>query len=388
MQAGIDKIHVKEGRRKLNREYVGRLAESIRELGLLNPLTVDAGYNLIAGLHRLEAVKSLGWETVECTVRSLEGLRAEMAEIDENIVRNDLSAVEYGEILLRRKEIYETRYPETKATYNGGGFKGNQYQKVETEKISPAIKSFVRSTAEKAGISPRRVEMEIRTAKQLAPEAKEILKGTERKITKKAVAEIARMEPERQKEAASLLAAGEIRNMDEFKEKEEKRGQEAVQLQKGAAGRGTGASDKPEENEAQGKKEAGAGMPEAGNKKELRAEPDKKKEKQEIQEEGRTGSPSKTSLSKGTGASIRKLVAELKNPDKDCSGTPESFLEEYGAFVRKFHKEMEWYGSAYYEAVFRDMDETHLACLRMQTDAVCTAAEELYNKVKRGAEMG
>lgn len=34
------------------------------------------------------------------------------------------------------------------------------------------------------------------------------------------------------------------------------------------------------------------------------------------------------------------------------------------------------------------MDETHLACLRMQTDAVCTAAEELYNKVKRGAEMG
>ena len=351
MQAGIDKIHVKEGRRKLNREYVGRLAESIRELGLLNPLTVDAGYNLIAGLHRLEAVKSLGWETVECTVRSLEGLRAEMAEIDENIVRNDLSAVEYGEILLRRKEIYETLYPETKATYNGGGFKGNQYQKVETEKISPAIKSFVRSTAEKAGISPRRVEMEIRTAKQLAPEAKEILKGTERKITKKAVAEIARMEPERQKEAASLLAAGEIRNMDEFKE-------------------------------------AGAGMPEAGNKKELRAEPDKKKEKQEIQEEGRTGSPSKTSLSKGTGASIRKLVAELKNPDKDCSGTPESFLEEYGAFVRKFHKEMEWYGSAYYEAVFRDMDETHLACLRMQTDAVCTAAEELYNKVKRGAEMG
>ena len=196
MQAGIDKIHVKEGRRKLNREYVGRLAESIRELGLLNPLTVDAGYNLIAGLHRLEAVKSLGWETVECTVRSLEGLRAEMAEIDENIVRNDLSAVEYGEILLRRKEIYETLYPETKATYNGGGFKGNQYQKVETEKISPAIKSFVRSTAEKAGISPRRVEMEIRTAKQLAPEAKEILKGTERKITKKAVAEIARMEPE------------------------------------------------------------------------------------------------------------------------------------------------------------------------------------------------
>ena len=40
---------------------------------------------------------------------------AEMAKIDENFIRNDLSALEHGEMLLRRKEIYETFHPETRA---------------------------------------------------------------------------------------------------------------------------------------------------------------------------------------------------------------------------------------------------------------------------------
>lgn len=106
MRLSIKEIQVKEGRRSLDTCHVGELADSIREIGLLNPLTIDRDNFLIAGLHRLEAVKRLGWTEVDCTVSSLEGLAAELAEIDENIVRSDMSTLEYGEILLRRKEIY------------------------------------------------------------------------------------------------------------------------------------------------------------------------------------------------------------------------------------------------------------------------------------------
>ena len=86
MRLSIKEIQVKEGRRSLDTCHVGELADSIREIGLLNPLTIDRDNFLIAGLHRLEAVKRLGWTEVDCTVSSLEGLAAELAEIDENIV--------------------------------------------------------------------------------------------------------------------------------------------------------------------------------------------------------------------------------------------------------------------------------------------------------------
>ncbi|MCM1543600.1 MAG: ParB N-terminal domain-containing protein [Blautia sp.] len=114
MKVSVKEIKTREGRRSLDGNHVKELAESIRELGLINPLTIDRDNHLIAGLHRLEAVRLLGWTEVECTVSSLEGLQAELAEIDENFVRNDLSAIEYSEMLLRRKEIYESLHPETK----------------------------------------------------------------------------------------------------------------------------------------------------------------------------------------------------------------------------------------------------------------------------------
>lgn len=175
-------IQVKEGRRELNTEHVRELADSIRELGLLNPITIDKEHALIAGLHRLEAVKLLEWPEVECTVSSLEGLQAELAEIDENFVRNDISALEYGDMLLRRKEIYETLHPETKAR-NLPGHVSNF--KSSSEKSSLEDLSFVQDTAKKLGVVPRTVEVQIQTAKNLTPEAKEIIKDSDAKITKK-----------------------------------------------------------------------------------------------------------------------------------------------------------------------------------------------------------
>ena len=178
MKLPIGEIQIKEGRREVNVEHVVELSESIQELGLLNPLTVDKDYTLIAGLHRLEAVKRLGWLEVEVTVSSLEGLKAELAEIDENIIRSDLSALEYGEILLRRKEIYEMLHPETK---HGGDRKSEEIKR--TKCPFDSVKSFVDDTAEKLKVDPRTVRRQIQTAKNLTPEAKEIIRDGSMNMT-------------------------------------------------------------------------------------------------------------------------------------------------------------------------------------------------------------
>ena len=113
MKIPIFQIKIYDGRREADPEAVYTLADSISKLGLLNPITVDQEYTLIAG--RLEAAKRLGWEEIECNVSGLDGLLAELAEIDENFARKDLSAAEFRGLLLRRKEIYENLHPETKA---------------------------------------------------------------------------------------------------------------------------------------------------------------------------------------------------------------------------------------------------------------------------------
>ena len=123
MKVPIFQIKVNDGRREADPEGIQELADSISQVGLINPITIDQEYTLIAGLHRLEAAKLLGWTEIECTVSSLEGLLAELAEVDENVVRKDLSAVEYSDLLLRRKEIYEALHPETK---NGGDRKSEK----------------------------------------------------------------------------------------------------------------------------------------------------------------------------------------------------------------------------------------------------------------------
>ena len=347
MQVSIKRIQIREGRRSLDMGHVKELTDSIRELGLLNPLTIDRENFLIAGLHRLEAVKALGWTDVECTVSSLEGLAAELAEIDENFIRNDLSPVEYGEMLLRRKEIYETLHPETK---RGGDRKSEEIKRTKCP-FDPA-KSFVDDTADKLGVNPRTVRRQIQTAKNLTPETKEIIKGTDTKISKKAAMKLSNLKPEQQKEAAALLAAKEIRTVDEYTRKRETTPDDGNERLKAPE---TGA----------------AGQPETENRTEKAA-----------------GSVASAPLSqpvsqKAPAASLKDVVAELKDPDKDCSGTPDSFLEEYEAFVRKFHKEIGWYSDPYYDAVFPFVSPEQLSHLRQLTDSICSAAGQLFNEEER-----
>lgn len=336
MQIPISQIKVSEGRREADQEAVQELMDSISRVGLLNPITVDQEYTLIAGLHRLEAAKLLGWSEIECTVSSLEGLLAELAEVDENVVRKGLSAVEFSDLLLRRKEIYEMLHPETKATQEGGPFRGNQHQEVNV-KMTQTTKSFIQDTAEKLGVGKRTVERQIQTAKNLTDEAKGIIRDSGTKITKKDALKLSRLEPERQKEAASQLAAGDIYSMEQYH---------------------------PAPAEPEGT---------------LSPEP-------ELPPEAPASPAVPYSLGDKHYASVEESIADLKNPNKDCSYTPDTLLADIDGFVDTFHKNFAWYNDPFCTVVFPNLSPEQFAFVRQRFATISSAMEDLLNLMERNID--
>jgi len=216
MKVKVSDIKVNPGRRGTVEKDIEELAFSIEEIGLLNPITLTEDYTLIAGLHRLEAVKQLGWTEVECTITDLEGPSAELAELDENFARANLSPLELGELLVRRKEIYETLYPETKAgTAQAIGMNKAKGNNVNCN-LQSRKKSFIEDSADVMGSHPSTVARHIKIASELTPETKEILRGAEKPVSSAVLKKISKLPPERQAEASALLVSGEIKTVDEF----------------------------------------------------------------------------------------------------------------------------------------------------------------------------
>ena len=70
MKVALSEIKINPGRRPANLDGINELVQSISEIGLPNPITIDQEYILVAGLHRLEAAKMLGWTEIECKVQA------------------------------------------------------------------------------------------------------------------------------------------------------------------------------------------------------------------------------------------------------------------------------------------------------------------------------
>ena len=78
-------------------EAIEELAQSIKENGLLQPITVrecDNGYQLIAGERRFRACQKLNKDTIEAIVIKAGEVKSATLALIENIQRENLSAIE------------------------------------------------------------------------------------------------------------------------------------------------------------------------------------------------------------------------------------------------------------------------------------------------------
>lgn len=153
--------------RPLHEPTVNALAESMKAVGLIQPIVIHRPKGIspyvVSGAHRLEAAKRLGWKTIPTVeLPSTDELDAQLREIDENLVRAELTPAQRAKFMARKKELYELRYPETRSVnVKGGPGRGNKTS-------DKPVAGFTELEAERTGRARRTIERDVRRAKRIA----------------------------------------------------------------------------------------------------------------------------------------------------------------------------------------------------------------------------
>lgn len=146
------------------------LAESMDRVGLLHPITVTESGVLVSGWHRLEAARSLGWETIRATVVADDELANRLAEIDENLRRMNLTVYEESNHAEERERVLEAMGVRAKRGDNqhGGG---------------PATVAGPQTTtatiAQEAGMSERSWRNRVKIGRGLGEAARAVLEAAD-----------------------------------------------------------------------------------------------------------------------------------------------------------------------------------------------------------------
>ena len=99
-EIAIEKIssNPNQPRREFDEEALTELSNSIREIGIITPITLrqmsDGQYQIIAGERRWRAAKAAGLTTIPAYIRTVEDEGVMEMALVENIQREDLNAIE------------------------------------------------------------------------------------------------------------------------------------------------------------------------------------------------------------------------------------------------------------------------------------------------------
>lgn len=141
-------------------------------------------FELIAGGHRLEAAKRLGWEVIPARVWECSDAWARLMEVDDNLAGAELSPLDTAVFLVERKRLYEELHPETKAGVAGAASRW--------ENANDTM-SFASATAEKFGVNKRTIERLIAAGSHLHPTEVVKLRGAPKQPTLADLAQLSKL---------------------------------------------------------------------------------------------------------------------------------------------------------------------------------------------------
>ena len=219
MLVPIAKIRIGSRLRGLREPALVDLQESIARIGLRVPISVATGiekrqgdadgvaFLLVAGAHRVEACRRLGWEEIEASIVQMSADEQLLWEIDENLCRAELTELERGEHLTKRKEVYERLHPQSKQ-HIAGAVAANEAMGNATDNSSVA--SFAADSAGKTGASDRDIRRSIRRVTKIDEKVRDRIRSmpeiADSGVELDALAELA---PAEQRRAVALVEDGQ-----------------------------------------------------------------------------------------------------------------------------------------------------------------------------------
>ncbi|MFE3838852.1 ParB/RepB/Spo0J family partition protein [Pseudogemmobacter sonorensis] len=205
-RALVAEVIIGDRLRPVSEAGVESLIASIRQTGVMKDAIhvrkkKDGKLVLIAGAHRLEAARRLGWEYVEVKIwTDVTDDWSRLMEVDDNLAGAEMNALDTAVFLAERKRLYEKLHPETRAD----AFHGNRH----TGKLASDIVSFASSTAEKFGLSKRQIERIVAAGSALTRDEVRNLRAAPAPVTLKDLTEIARIPEDHDRAMVVLKLAG------------------------------------------------------------------------------------------------------------------------------------------------------------------------------------
>lgn len=217
-QVPLGEIVVPDRLRKVNDDQVMAIQASIDAHGLLNPITVRATpaakggkFTLVAGAHRLRAMALLKEDTISALVVDADKEEAILIEVEENLFRNELSALERAIVVQSYRDVFEKKHGKIAR----GGDKKSKGQLAPlvrhnlTDLVAEeAANGFSAYAAERLGLSHDAIKRAYRIARSLIPALRECLHGRPEADNQSFLLKVAGWEPSRQTALARWIGDG------------------------------------------------------------------------------------------------------------------------------------------------------------------------------------
>ena len=213
--------------RPVDPDHAAFIAASIEQRGLLTPITVRAsddtrfGWRLVAGAHRLQALRDLKWTEAEVGKHILivetDHLASRLDEIDENLCRHELNALDRAMFLAERRRVYEAMHK----VHGKGGDRKTALLRQENIKLQTLhfdfSPSFTSEVSARVGLSERAVWLSLRIAEKLTPAMVHALRGTKVEKNQRELLALTDMADGDRAKAAAAIGTGEARSVAQAK---------------------------------------------------------------------------------------------------------------------------------------------------------------------------